>query len=268
MYCGRDGKLLALEPGHRYFLRDDQAPRQGALLDIGCGTGNFLAEARERGYEVTGTELDRNAAAYAKEKLGLPRVIGLTIADFAEKYPDQKFDIVTFFEVLEHQAEPVTFLSSVKACLRTQGYAALSVPNRERWLTGPDVFDYPPNHFLRWSPAALKNFLQAQGFQIASMREEPAGVAYTAQMLNMKLRTGLSRRVGEGAPESFRDVMQMNPEEAQKALQAKPTAKQRLVRLLGRAKAAACLPVAAVAYPYVRISRRKGAYLYCLARLA
>src|SRR5205814_9653368 len=31
---------------------------------------------------------------------------------------------------------------------------ALSVPNRERWLTGPDVLDYPPNHFLRWHAAA------------------------------------------------------------------------------------------------------------------
>lgn len=268
IYGGRDGKLLALEPGHRYFLRDDQAPRHGQLLDIGCGTGNFLAAAREHGYEVTGTELDKNAAAFAKEKLGLPRVAGLTIADFAEKYPDQKFDVVTFFEVLEHQADPVTFLSSVKACLRTHGYAALSVPNRERWLTGPDVLDYPPNHFLRWSAPPLKAFLLAQGFRIVSLREQPAGLAYSAQMLNMSLRTGLSGRVGKAAPESFRDVIQMNPEEARTALQAKPTATQRLVRLLGRTKAAACLPLAVAAYPYVRLRRYKGAYLYCLAKLA
>lgn len=268
MYGGRDGKLLALEPGHRYFLRDHQAPRHGTLLDIGCGTGSFLAAARERGYEVTGTELDGNAAAFATEKLGLPRVIGLTVAEFAKKYPDQKFDVVTFFEVLEHQAEPVKFLSNVKACLRSQGYVALSVPNRERWLTGPDVLDYPPNHFLRWSSAALKNFLQAQGFEIVSMQEEPVRLAYTAQMINMKLRTGLARRVSDGALESFRDVMQMDTQEARQALEAKPTAAQRMMRMLGRAKAAACLPIAAAAHPYVRIRGHKGAYLYCLARIA
>jgi 2-polyprenyl-3-methyl-5-hydroxy-6-metoxy-1,4-benzoquinol methylase len=158
MYGGRDGKVLDLEPGHRYFLDDAAAPGRGELLDIGCGTGNFLAAARERGYDVSGTELDRNAAGYAREKLGLPQVFGLTVAGFAEKYPERKFDVVTFFEVLEHQAEPVSFLRSVKRCLRANGYVALSVPNRERWQTGPDVLDYPPNHFLRWSPAALDDF--------------------------------------------------------------------------------------------------------------
>lgn len=268
IYGGRDSKLMELEPGHQYFLRDAQTPGRGSLLDIGCGTGNFLAAARERGYEVSGTELDRNAAGFAREKLGLPQVFGLTLAEFAQRHPEQKFDVVTFFEVLEHQAEPAAFLRNVKACLKARGYVGLSVPNRERWLTGPDVLDYPPNHFLRWSPATLKSFLRAQGFEILSMREEPAGIAYTAQMINMKLRTGLSRRVGGGAPESFRDVMQMEAQEARRALEAKPTRGQRMMRMLGRAKAAACLPIAVAAYPYVRMRGYKGVYLYCLARLA
>src|SRR5271169_2779009 len=42
MYGGRDEKLMALEPGHKYFLTDPLAPGRGDLLDIGCGTGNFL----------------------------------------------------------------------------------------------------------------------------------------------------------------------------------------------------------------------------------
>ena len=67
MYGGRDEKLLPLEPGHKYFLADPRAPRGGMLLDIGCGTGNFLAAARNAGYQVTGTELDRNAARFAAE---------------------------------------------------------------------------------------------------------------------------------------------------------------------------------------------------------
>src|SRR5271169_6817325 len=57
MYGGRDEKLLPLEPGHKYFLTDPLAPGKGELLDIGCGTGNFLAAAREAGYGVTGIEL-------------------------------------------------------------------------------------------------------------------------------------------------------------------------------------------------------------------
>lgn len=134
----------ALEPGDKYFLGDALAPSRGELLDIGCGTGNFLAAARDAGYTVTGTELGRNAARFAKQQLGLLRILGLTISEFAEKYPGDKFDVITFFEVLEHQTAPVEFVEKVKSCQRPRGYIALSVPNRERWLTGPDVLDYPP----------------------------------------------------------------------------------------------------------------------------
>jgi SAM-dependent methyltransferase len=267
MYGGRDEKLLPLEPGHKYFLSDPLAPGRGELVDIGCGTGNFLAAARDAGYSVCGTELDRNAASFAKNRLGLPRVLGLTISEFAERYPDEKFDVVTFFEVLEHQAAPVEFLKKVKSCLRPRGYLALSVPNRERWLTEPDPLDYPPNHFLRWNVASLRNVLSAQGFEILSVKEQPAGVVHAAQMINMAMRTGLSRSAnGEGAA-SFRDVMQMAPEEAAAALNAKPTVRQRAVQFMGRLKFMACYPVAVAAYPYIRLRGYKGTYLYCLARL-
>jgi 2-polyprenyl-3-methyl-5-hydroxy-6-metoxy-1,4-benzoquinol methylase len=266
MYGGRDQEILPLEPGHKYFLADALAPRGGELLDIGCGTGNFLAAARAAGYRVTGTELDRNAARFAKERLGLERVLPLTISEFATQFGDEKFDVVTFFEVLEHQTEPADFLRNVKTCLKPHGMVALSVPNRERWLTGPDVLDYPPNHFLRWNAAALAKFLGAQAFEVLSVREQPAGLKHTAQMIHMALRTGILQNAGGGAA-SFRDVMQMAPEEAKVALRAKPTAPQRAMHALGRVKLAACYPLAVAALPYVRLRGYKGTYLYCLARL-
>ena len=143
---------------------------------------------------------------------------------------------------------------------------ALSVPNRERWLTGPDVLDYPPNHFLRWNVAALRKFLSMQGFEVLSIREQPAGLRHAAQMINMALRTGISQPVAGEASMSFRDVMQMAPEQADAALQAKPSPRQRAMEILGRIKSAACFPLAVAAYPYVRMRGLKGTYLYCLAR--
>lgn len=267
MYGGRDEKLLPLEPGHKYFLADPLAPRGGDLLDIGCGTGNFLAAARGAGYRVTGIELDRKAASYAKDRLVLPRVLPLTISEFAEQHAGEKFDVAAFFEVLEHQAAPGEFLEKVKACLKPRGTIAMSVPNRERWLTGPDVLDYPPNHFLRWNAAALKSFLSGQGFEVLSVREQLAGVAHTAQMINMGLRTGMTRPLAGDAPASFRDVMQMGPEQAAAVLQARPAMRQRVLRGLARMKFAACFPLALAAFPYVRMRGYKGTYLYCLARL-
>jgi SAM-dependent methyltransferase len=266
MYGGRDRKLLPLEPGHKYFLADPGAPRGGVLLDIGCGTGNFLAAARDAGYRVTGIELDRNAASFARERLGLERVFPLTIAEFAEQHAEERFDAVTFFEVLEHQAAPVEFLRKVKACVQPGGVIAMSVPNRDRWLTGPDVLDYPPNHFLRWNAASLGKCLNGQGFEVLSIREQPAGLAHTAQMINMALRTGMSKTAAGKAPASFRDVMQMPAHQAEAVLRAKPTPRQRAMEILGRIKYAACLPLAVAVYPYVRMRGFKGTYLYCLAR--
>lgn len=267
MYGGRDDALLPLEPGHMYFLADVLAPRRGELLDIGCGTGNFLMAARQAGYRVTGAELDRNAARFAKERLGMDRVFPLTIAEFVQQFANEKYDVVTFFEVLEHQAEPAEFLRNVKACLKLRGTIALSVPNRERWMTAPDVLDYPPNHFSRWNAATLRKLLAAQGFDVLSVREQPAGLKHTAQMINIALRTGLTKKIAGEAPESFRDVMQMAPERAKAMLHAKPSGLRRIVRVLGRIKYAVCFPLAVAALPYVQWRAYKGTYLYCLARL-
>jgi SAM-dependent methyltransferase len=266
MYGGRDEKLLPLEPGHKYFLADPLAPRNGDLLDIGCGTGTFLAAARDAGFRVSGTELDRNAARFAKEKLGLQRVFPLTIAEFTERNAEERFDVVTFFEVLEHQATPVEFLQKVKACVRPGGMIGLSLPNRERWLTGPDVLDYPPNHFLRWNAAALRNFLSGQGFAVLSIREQPAGLAHTARMINMALRTGMTGAAAGEDSKSFCEVMQMASDQAEVVFRAKPTKRQHAMGILGGIKYAACFPLALAAYPYVRMRGFKGTYLYCLAQ--
>jgi 2-polyprenyl-3-methyl-5-hydroxy-6-metoxy-1,4-benzoquinol methylase len=266
MYGGRDEKLLALEPGHKYFLADQFAPQNGKLLDIGCGTGNFLLAARKAGYDVTGIELDRNAASYARERCGLQRVFPLSISDFADQHAEEQFGVVTFFEVLEHQSAPADFLRKVRSCVQAGGVIALSVPNRDRWLTGPDVLDYPPNHFLRWNAASLSKFLGAQSFEVLSIREQPAGLAHTAQMINMALRTGILQTGTGEVSKSFRDLMQMPPDEAEAILRAKPTARQGTMEILGRIKYSACAVLAIVAYPYVRWRGFKGTYLYCLAR--
>jgi len=267
MYSGRDAKLLPLEPGHKYFLSDPKAPKSGDLLDVGCGTGNFLTAARDKGFRVSGTELDRSAANFAHEKLAVENIFPFSIIDFAAQHPAAKYDVVTFFEVLEHQADPAAFLKSVASCLRPGGYIALSVPNRDRWLTGPDVYDYPPNHFLRWSEAALCNILQRFGFQILSVQQQPIDFPYAVSMINLALRSGLTKKVTGREDIFFRDLMQMDALSAAAVIHQAPTARQRLMASLGRVKRGLCYPLAGAALPYLRMRGYKAAYLYCLARL-
>src|SRR5260370_23453297 len=88
MYSGRDERLLPLEPGHKYFLAAPLAPRAGRPLAMCCGTGNFLSAARDRGYGVTGMELDRKAARFSKERRRLQRCFPVTIYEFFGRKPE------------------------------------------------------------------------------------------------------------------------------------------------------------------------------------
>lgn len=266
MYLGRDVHLLPLAPGHRAFLNDPAAPRSGTLLDIGCGTGNFLLAAQNAGFAVTGIELDPAAVRYILDYCGISNVLPLTVAELRHSRPESTFDVVAFFEVLEHQADPAQFLQNARASLRSRGFIALTVPNRARWSTGPDPIDYPPNHFLRWDRRSLEKFLDTHGFEVLSFREPPASLSYTAQMINILLRSGLTRAIVPDLPPIFRETIQETGGWTLRQALRTPSARRRILEFLGRVKFAACYPLAFLALPFVRLRGYKDGFLYCLAR--
>jgi len=147
---------------HKSFI--EEALSAESLLDIGCGRGNFLREAEINGYSVTGIDFDRTNISIAREAFGLQSVYAMTIEEFIVKYPQKKFDVITFFEVLEHVHDPKMFLENVRRLLIPSGYIALSVPNRKRLVNTIAYLDKPPYHLTRWSKTALTNFLCQGGF--------------------------------------------------------------------------------------------------------
>jgi SAM-dependent methyltransferase len=266
-YQGRDATAMPLEPGHRFFLSDSKAPRRGRLLDIGCGVGNFLAAARDAGFDVTGIELNHNAVRFAQEHYGLKSVLAMHPEEFRATRPNERFDVVTFFEVLEHQEDPQGFLDVAKDCLAENGYLALSVPNRNRWQKGTETLDYPPNHLTRWSPRALGNFLTRNGFEILTMREEPLGIRRAAQMLSAGLPTHMVSRIAGEQPPTLAALAEMKPEEMEQAMaRVTSSSGHRLATRLVHIKTLALTPAAALFLPYLRLRKRTGLYLYCLAQ--
>jgi SAM-dependent methyltransferase len=266
-YQGRDRTAMPLEPGHRFFLEDPAAPKRGRLLDLGCGVGNFIAAARDAGFDVTGVEFDPSAVRFARQHYGLERVFAMRPEEFRSANPQQRFEILTFFEVLEHQENPQRFLSVAADLLAGRGYLALSVPNRSRWQKGVETLDYPPNHLTRWSPQALRKFLERNGFEVLSMRQEPLGVRRAAQVLSMGLPTGLVSRIAGGRPPMLADLAEMNRDEMQRAVnRLEQDRGHRLAGRLVRYKHLALTPVAALLLPYFRLRGYTGLYLYCLAR--
>ncbi len=156
---------------HSQFLLEPLA--RGELVDVGCGPGTFLARAQSAGYSVTGIDFDREAVEQARRAVG-DRVHAVSLEEFLKK-TDRRYDVVTFFEVLEHMDNPLEFMSAVRRVLKDTGHIALSVPNRRRWNRWINVhdFDCPPHHLTRWDTVSMANFLRQCGFDIVTLREEP-----------------------------------------------------------------------------------------------
>uniref|UniRef100_A0A7V5XG15 Class I SAM-dependent methyltransferase n=1 Tax=Thermodesulfobacterium geofontis TaxID=1295609 RepID=A0A7V5XG15_9BACT len=156
---------------HKAFFKYFPSNVRGRLLDVGCGDGRFIKHAKEAGFEVWGIDFDKKSVENVKRNLGLDTVFAMNLEEFYEyaKAKNLKFDVITFFEVLEHQDKPREFLEMVKGLLKEGGYIAGSVPNRER-LFAKEVDwkyfhgDHPPHHLLRFSKSALEKALKLIGF--------------------------------------------------------------------------------------------------------
>ncbi len=98
------------------------------LLDIGCGEGFFLFNASKFGYTAKGIELSRDAAAYARREFGLD-VEAKPLEEM--QLPENYFDVVTLWQVLEHMPYPLMVLKEVRRILKPEGLLVVSTPNIE-----------------------------------------------------------------------------------------------------------------------------------------
>jgi 2-polyprenyl-3-methyl-5-hydroxy-6-metoxy-1,4-benzoquinol methylase len=98
----------------------------GSLLDVGAGTGQFLAHAKKHFHPVAGTELSASACAIAREKYGFALLAG-SIEDI--DFKDQRYSMITLFHVLEHVPYPLRFLRRCRDLLPPGGMLVIAVPN-------------------------------------------------------------------------------------------------------------------------------------------
>lgn len=118
------------------------------LLEIGCGPGHFLARARGIVPEVYGIEYTPTAAKEAHSR-------GLAVFE-ADALPLAllgTFDAVFSFHVLEHVADPVMYIESLKRFVRPGGIIGISTPNQGgpiRFMD-PCPMNMPPHHATRWT---------------------------------------------------------------------------------------------------------------------
>jgi SAM-dependent methyltransferase len=150
-------KLAILPPGKK----------GGRLLDIGCGAGYFVREARGAGYEAEGVEFSAEAAAYGRREWNLPITVG-NAQDVG--YADASFDVITLWQVLEHLPRPAAMLSTVHRLLRKDGVLVLTVPNfaspQARLFKARWYHLEVPRHLYHFDPPSLRRLLDRQGFRV------------------------------------------------------------------------------------------------------
>jgi 2-polyprenyl-3-methyl-5-hydroxy-6-metoxy-1,4-benzoquinol methylase len=140
---------------------------RGALLDYGCGTGDFLNILSEDDWTVFGIEPSLQAREIALSN-------NPNIFESIEDLPNEKFNAITLWHVLEHVSEPNFLLKQLQERLYNNGRIFIAVPNfnshdakhYEKHWAGLDV----PRHLWHFSTKAMENLLQNNGLKIASIK--------------------------------------------------------------------------------------------------
>lgn len=158
--------------------------KPGTLLDVGCGTGLFMAVARRRGWETFGVDDSVEATNYAREHFGLDVWVG-DLAEF--QAAGRRFDAITGWDIVEHARKPLDLLAAMRGCLAPEGIVGLSCPNQRNivdlvagmlyrlsggHIIGPLEKFYIEQHFLYYTPDTLASALERGGFEVAQVLRE------------------------------------------------------------------------------------------------
>ncbi len=176
---------------------------QGRLLDVGCGDGAFLSRAQSAGFETWGMDLDKNSVQAAIVVYGLENITKSSLEEYVAWCREQAitFDVISFFEVLEHQDHPSEFIDQAMSILKAGGYISGSVPNGRRFLAGIDrkvsPGDLPPHHFLWFSKKTLRVFFSKKKF--SSILIHPSGNISFAELRD-KFAALIYRKLRRGNP--------------------------------------------------------------------
>jgi len=153
---------------------------KGSMLELGCGRGEFLIGAKERGWEVKGVEMTNNYAEAARSHEIDVEVSSIEDCEAIKK----QWDVIVLVAVLEHVYDPLGTLRLIHQALRGGGLLFIDVPNEfslamrlgngymrllgKDWVVNLSP-TFPPYHVMGFSPASLRNILKRAGFQIHTM---------------------------------------------------------------------------------------------------
>ena len=164
---------------------DPKFASPGRVLDIGCGSGEYLWKMKATGWETHGVELSATAAEIGNGRYGLNIHVGtLASADLPLRY----FEYVRLNHSFEHLLDPRQTLALIHRHLAPYGMLFIGVPNVDGWqakLFGKYWWNLgPPVHPFNYSKSTLSNLLVQHGFELVSFRTNSnfSGILGSLQM--------------------------------------------------------------------------------------
>ena len=150
----------------RNFMIVVPKEKKGRLLDIGCGSGEFLYQMKSFGWDVSGVEINQASA-----NLGNKRGLNIFCGELGEAdFPDNFFDVVVLNQTLEHVYSPGSYLEKIYRLLKEEGLLIIGVPNvgcLEIQVFGRSCHALDvPRHLHFFTIASLRNYLEKYGFEV------------------------------------------------------------------------------------------------------
>lgn len=166
-----------------------------SVLEVGCGKcffwnslpANIRADSR-----YVGLELDLSAVAAGKA-----RQIDVR-AELIEQHAStamSQYDVVCFFQVLEHIGDIRGFLDACVRCLKPGGRLIFSVPNARSFLGHqPDnILNMPPHHVTWWTETPIRNLASELQLQVETIVEDDLTPFYDRDFMKVLAMNYLRR---------------------------------------------------------------------------
>ncbi len=173
----------------KYRILEKYHPEPATLLDIGCGTGDFLSFCQRKGWDISGIEPSDSARAIASAKTN----ISIYGNSGWTRLENQKYDCISLWHVLEHLYSPSAEIERYSKMLNQNGSIILAVPNyrsfdasfyKSFWAAW-DV----PRHLWHFSQQSIHRLATENGLKVAGVYPMLFD-AYYVSLLSEKYRSG------------------------------------------------------------------------------
>lgn len=164
----------------------------GKLLDVGCGSGDFLVCMRQAGFTVRGIEPSETGGSYARDTLGIEVFSGM-VEDYLTKQNRETFHVLTLLNVLEHLTDPRGMLLQLRRLMERDAFLVVVVPDarfhdcvgnlrRRSGIADPYWLEQPrsvlsgfklPDHLSSFQPRTISLLLRRCGFEIRRIENAP-----------------------------------------------------------------------------------------------